>query len=59
MAKIAKHFDLDDARDGSLAGRRFAIWGIAFKPGTDDIREAPAITLIEQLLEARRHGDRP
>jgi UDPglucose 6-dehydrogenase len=43
---IQRHFD------GKLTGRSIAIWGLAFKPNTDDIREAPAIMLIDQLLAA-------
>jgi UDPglucose 6-dehydrogenase len=43
---LERHFD------GSLRGRTIALWGLAFKPNTDDMREAPSRTLLEQLWAA-------
>ncbi|MCB1820185.1 MAG: UDP-glucose/GDP-mannose dehydrogenase family protein [Candidatus Competibacteraceae bacterium] len=69
FAKLQRHFQND------LRGRTFALWGLAFKPGTDDMREAPSRVLLEALWregaavraydpaamdEARRlYGERP
>jgi UDPglucose 6-dehydrogenase len=44
--KLKRHFN------NNLKGRKIALWGLSFKPNTDDMREAPSITIIEKLNEA-------
>ncbi len=46
VARAKTHFN------GKLAGLKFALWGLAFKPNTDDMREAPSLAIIEELLAA-------
>ena len=46
VSKIKNYFE------DNLQGKHFALWGLAFKPNTDDIREAPALYIIDELLKA-------
>ena len=45
IGKVLEHFGSPEA----IRGKRFALWGLAFKPKTDDMREAPSLTVIEEL----------
>ncbi len=49
-AQKARMLNKIEAHFGSLKGRHIAIWGLSFKPKTDDMREAPAITIVDGLL---------
>ncbi|NQU75643.1 MAG: UDP-glucose/GDP-mannose dehydrogenase family protein, partial [Planctomycetes bacterium] len=46
FSKIRVHFA------GKLTGKKFAVWGLAFKARTDDVRESPALTIIQRLIGA-------
>ena len=46
LPKVQKYFN------GNISGKKFALWGLAFKPNTDDIREAPALYIIDALTKA-------
>jgi UDPglucose 6-dehydrogenase len=47
IEKIEKHF----GGSANVKGKKFALWGLSFKPNTDDIREAPALVIIDELLK--------
>jgi UDPglucose 6-dehydrogenase len=49
VEKIKAHYN--DSINGNLSGKHFALWGLAFKPNTDDIREAPALSIIDALVQ--------
>ena len=46
VQKVKKHFGHD------LTGKKFAVWGLSFKPNTDDMRDAPSIVIINELVKA-------
>lgn len=52
QAQKQRLFELVQGHFGALDGRTFAIWGLAFKPNTDDMREAPSLVLIDSLVAA-------
>lgn len=49
IGKMLEHYQVED-EEGALAGKTVALWGLSFKPNTDDMREAPSIVMIEKLL---------
>jgi UDPglucose 6-dehydrogenase len=52
VTKIDRHFGSGEPdQPADLSAKRIAVWGLAFKPGTDDVRESPAITLISELRQ--------
>ena len=58
FALIQRHYDLGEGHpggDGGVRGKTFAVWGLAFKPNTDDMREASSRRLLQQLWDAGAH----
>jgi UDPglucose 6-dehydrogenase len=53
FALIQRHYDLGE--DEGVRGKTFAVWGLAFKPNTDDMREASSRRLLQQLWDAGAH----
>lgn len=51
LRKIADSFNISFLKDKNLKDKKFAIWGLAFKPNTDDIRESPTLYMIDWLIE--------
>ena len=47
VRKLMRHFD------GRIEGKKFAVWGLSFKPKTDDMREAPSVVVIDSLLKKK------
>jgi len=43
---------INDYYSGNISGKTFCLWGLAFKPGTDDMREAPSLQIISDLVNA-------
>lgn len=50
IPKIKNYFNVNSTGEKGLKGKKIAVWGLAFKPDTDDVREAPSLYIIDKLL---------